>query len=211
MEARLLQGIDRIEPPVWDRLVPGDDPFVRHAFLGLMEGSGSATTKSGWQPLHLLLEEGGRPVGAVPLYAKSHSWGEYVFDHAWADAYERSGGKYYPKLQAAVPFTPVPGPRLLTGGDPAIGRALASALALTAKETGLSSLHVTFCTEEDAAALAGAGFLERRGIQYHWHNRGYGSFSDFLGELRSAKRKTIRKERELGAGGRGRDPDAERQ
>jgi predicted N-acyltransferase len=196
MDARLLQGIDGIDAAAWDGLVPGDDPFVRHAFLSLMETSGSATTRTGWQPLHLVLEEGGRPVGAAPLYAKSHSWGEYVFDHGWGDAYERSGGRYYPKLQVAVPFTPVPGPRLLAGGDPAVGRALAGALALTAKETGLSSLHVTFCSEEDAEMLAAAGFLLRRGIQYHWHNRGYGGFSDFLGELRSARRKTIRKERE---------------
>lgn len=196
MDARLLQGIQGIEAAAWDRLVPGDDPFVRHAFLDLMEKSGSAATRTGWQPLHLVLEEDGRPIGAVPLYAKSHSWGEYVFDHAWADAFERSGGSYYPKLQAAVPFTPVPGPRLLTGGDPAVAPALAAALALTVKETGLSSLHVTFCSEADAAALTGAGFLERQGIQYHWHNRGYRDFSDFLDGLKSAKRKTIRKERQ---------------
>ncbi len=208
MEARLLSGIDRIEAPVWDGLVPGDDPFVRHVSRA-DGGERLGHDRSGWQPLHLVLEEGGRPVGAVPLYAKSHSWGEYVFDHGWADAFERTGGRYYPKLQAAVPFTPVPGPRLLSGGDPAVGRALASALALTARETGLSSLHVTFCSEEDAAALAGAGFRAPR-HPVPLAQSGLRQLSDFLGELRSAKRKTIRKERELGAGGRGRDPDAQR-
>lgn len=195
MRARLLAGIDEIEAPAWDALIPNDDPFVRHDYLALLERSGSAATATGWQPLHVLLEDEGRPVAAAPLFAKSHSWGEYVFDHGWADALHRAGGSYYPKLQCAVPFTPVPGPRLLAAGEPA-RRDLARVLAGLPEAYALSSLHVTFCKEEESRILAEAGFLERRGIQYHWHNRGYRDFQDFLDACRSQKRKMIRKERE---------------
>jgi predicted N-acyltransferase len=141
------------------------------------------------------VEDDGRAVGVVPLYAKSHSWGEYVFDHGWADAYERAGGRYYPKLQACVPFTPVPGRRLLAP-DVASRTALVEVLAATAAQLGVSSLHVTFCTEDEADLLAGAGFLVRRGIQYHWRNPGISDFSAFLDSLRSSKRKMVKKERE---------------
>jgi uncharacterized protein len=196
MQARLLNGIDEIGADDWDRLVPGEDPFVRHGYLSLAERSGSATAKTGWQPLHMLLEEGDRLLGAVPLYAKSHSWGEYVFDHGWADALERAGGSYYPKLQAAVPFTPVPGPRLLTGTEPRHREKLAEVMAGLPQRMGLSSLHVTFCSEEEVRILEAAGLLVRQGVQYHWHNRGYRDFSDFLDNLRSAKKKMVRKERE---------------
>jgi hypothetical protein len=131
------------------------------------------------------------------MYVKGHSQGEYIFDHGWADAYERAGGQYYPKLQVAVPFTPVPGPRLLThGSNPDVREALIGALRSVAEQSQLSSLHVTFCTEEEAAALREAGFLHRIGLQYHFDNPGYGSFDDFLSALSSRKRKSIRKERE---------------
>ena len=194
MDARLVEGIGRIDPTVWDALVPSGDPFVRHAFLELLETSGSATPRTGWQPLHVVVEDAGRPVAAAPLYAKSHSWGEYVFDHGWAEALERAGGRYYPKLQVAVPFTPVPGPRLLAAEDDARD-VLARTLVDLPERLGLSSLHVTFCREAEAHALVRAGCLLRRGIQYHWHNRGYRDFQDFLDVLKSAKRKMIRKER----------------
>jgi hypothetical protein len=197
MEARLVEGVGRIAPGDWDALVPGDDPFVRHGFLALLEASGSACTRTGWQPLHVVIEDGGRPVAATPVYAKGHSWGEYVFDHGWADAYQRAGGRYYPKLQAAVPFTPVPGPRLLTrDAAPAAATALVETLAGLPEQLGLSSLHVTFCREAEARRLEAAGFLLRQGVQYHWHNRGYRDFADFLDALKSAKRKMVRKERE---------------
>ena len=193
MELRHHNGIEEIDALAWDRLGPAGNPFVGHEFLSAMEESGSATTETGWQPLHVTLHDGGRAVAAAPLYGKSHSYGEYVFDHGWADGYRRAGGRYYPKLQVAVPFTPVPGPRLL--GAPAYRGALAEALVETTRQFGVSSLHVTFCGEAEAAALERAGCLRRRGIQYHWSNRGYGSFDDFLDTLRSAKRKMIRRER----------------
>ncbi|MDF1586879.1 GNAT family N-acetyltransferase [Marinimicrococcus flavescens] len=198
MRLRLLEGIETVEAAAWDALVPADDPFVRHAFLSLLERSGSAAPRTGWQPLHALLEDAsGRALAAAPLYAKSHSWGEYVFDHGWAEAYERAGGSYYPKLQLAVPFTPVPGPRLLARGAPApVVDGLVEGLLEIARKTRVSSLHVTFCGRDEAALLASHGFLERRGVQYHWHNRGYRDFQDFLDALRSSKKKMIRKERE---------------
>lgn len=188
-----LRGIDGIAPADWDALVGADNPFVEHRFLAALEESGSATMRTGWQPLHVILRNGAGLLGAVPLYAKSHSYGEYVFDHGWADAYERAGGRYYPKLQAAVPFTPVPGPRLLGPVDQ--HAALAGALVEATQRYGVSSTHVTFCTAAEARALGEAGWLVRRGIQFHWHNQGYRDFDDFLDSLKSAKRKMIRRER----------------
>ncbi len=180
----------------WEALAPPGDPFLSAAYLGAMEASGSAATETGWQPLHLAVEDdGGTLAAAAPLYVKSHSWGEYVFDHAWADAYRRAGGRYYPKLQCAVPFTPVPGRRLLARDEDA-RETLAVALRETASRMPVSSLHVTFCAEAEALLLARYGFLVRRGVQYHWDNRGYGSFADFTDNLRSAKKKMVRKERE---------------
>lgn len=193
MELRHHDGIGEIAAADWDALLPAGNPFVGHGFLAAMEESGSATGETGWQPLHVTLGEGGRTVAAVPLYAKSHSYGEYVFDHGWADGYRRAGGRYYPKLQVAVPFTPVPGPRLL--GDPAHRDTLARVLVESTRQFDVSSLHVTFCGEDEAEALVRAGCLRRQGIQYHWANRGYASFDDFLDTLRSAKRKMIRRER----------------
>jgi predicted N-acyltransferase len=193
--ARTLDGIAGIDAADWDRLAGTDNPFLSWKFLHALEASGSTTGKTGWRPCHLVVEEDGRPVAAAPLYLKSHSYGEYVFDHGWAEGYRRAGGSYYPKLQAAVPFTPVPGPRLLAESEAARAALIAGLKALTGR-LGLSSLHVTFCPGEEAASLRAAGFLERRGIQYHWRNEGYGTFEDWLGRLKSAKRKMVRKERE---------------
>ena len=182
----------------WDACAGDDNPFLCHAFLEALEASGSATRESGWQPQHLALEdEGGRLVGAVPLYLKSHSYGEYVFDWGWASAYERAGGRYYPKLQCSVPFTPVTGPRLLLRPDahPTAADGLIAAMIELARRHKVSSLHVTFPTEAEWARLGAAGFLQRVGQQFHWQNDGYGSFDDFLAALNSRKRKQIRRER----------------
>lgn len=176
------------------------NPFLSHAFLASLEESGSATAKSGWLGQHLTLEDSqGRILAAAPCYLKSHSQGEYVFDHAWADAYERAGGRYYPKLQCSVPFTPVTGPRLLVGDqvEPLAARqALAGGLKALTERHGLSSCHVTFASEADIEALREADFLHRTDQQFHFHNEGYTSFDAFLGNLASRKRKNIRKERE---------------
>jgi hypothetical protein len=197
LQVKLVQGIGQIDAQLWDACVGPDQPFLSHAFLSALEDSGSASQRTGWLPLHLLVESGDEPIGCAPMYLKSHSYGEYVFDWGWANAYERAGGRYYPKLQVAVPFTPVPGPRLLVRpelGAPARGM-LAHALVGAAEQLNVSSLHVTFCREDEWDALGNAGLLKREGVQYHWHNRGYGTFDDFLGTLKSSKRKTIRKER----------------
>jgi predicted N-acyltransferase len=197
LEVKLVQGIAGFDPASWDACVGADQPCLSHAFLLALEESGSACRETGWLPVHLALEAGGRLLGCVPMYLKSHSYGEYVFDWGWANAYERAGGSYYPKLQVAVPFTPVPGPRLLTrpGGGDEVRGVLARGLIGAAEQLGVSSLHVTFCPEAERRCLAAAGLLERQGVQYHWRNRGYRSFDDFLGALKSSRRKTIRKER----------------
>lgn len=188
----------------WDACAGADNPFVSHAFLSALEDSRSACAASGWAPQHLALRDGGgRLLACAPLYLKSHSYGEYVFDWSWARAYEQAGGRYYPKLQGAVPFTPVTGPRLLVAPGPeaeSLHRALAGGMIQLARRHGVSSLHVTFPTEAEAEALSGLGFLPRIGTQYHWRNQGYGSFEDFLGTLASRKRKAIRKERERANG-----------
>jgi predicted N-acyltransferase len=197
--AKLASSIASVAAEEWDACAGAENPFVSHAFLKALEDSGSVGEGTGWRPLHLLLEDaGGRLIGAMPLYLKSHSWGEYVFDQSWADAWERAGGRYYPKLQASVPFTPVPGPRLLVrpGADAGSRRALlAKALAAAATQLEVSSAHVTFAQAEDIAALSAAGYLLRKGVQFHWQNQGYRSFEEFLANLSSRKRKTIRKER----------------
>lgn len=195
---KVLTGIGQADPRQWDACAGPDNPFLSHAFLLALEESGSATRRTGWQPSHLAaLDATGRIVGAVPMYLKSHSYGEYVFDHSWAHAYERAGGSYYPKLQVAVPFTPVPGPRLLVApeGGAVIYAALIQAMEEVARRYDVSSVHVTFPTERDWTRLGEAGWLQRTGVQYHWENRGYASFDDFLGTLKSGKRKSIRKER----------------
>jgi len=177
---------------------PAYNPFVSHAFFAALEQSGSASPRTGWGPRHLVAKRGADIVGLVPCYLKSHSRGEYVFDHGWADAYERAGGSYYPKLQASVPFTPATGPRLLvrSGGDPLTVRsALAQGLMALCNATTASSVHVTFTREDESKLLAEHGFLQRTDQQFHWHNAGYGSFEDFLAELSSRHRKAIRRER----------------
>ena len=201
-----LKTINRIEEvgrEAWDRCAGTDNPFVSYDFLHALEASGSVGDRSGWHPQHLVVEQEtsagpGGIVGVVPAYLKAHSYGEYVFDHGWADAYERAGGQYYPKLQISVPFTPATGPRLLTapGQDAdAVRRLLLGALTQVAEKLELSGAHITFMTEDEATAAAEAGFLIRHGMQFHWHNHGYQSFDDFLAALSSRKRKAIRKER----------------
>ncbi|GEO38822.1 hypothetical protein GGE65_003830 [Skermanella aerolata] len=195
---KVMPGIGAIDAAAWDACAGEENPFLSHAFLKALEDSGSCRAATGWQPQHLALEApDGSIIGTVPLYLKSHSSGEYVFDHAWANAYERAGGSYYPKLQAAVPFTPVTGPRLLLHPSAPEGaaQALIAALEQLALRHQVSSVHVTFPTEADWETLGEAGWLQRIGQQYHWENRGYGSFDDFLGDLNSRKRKSIRKER----------------
>jgi len=175
------------------------NPFISHAFLNALETSGSATARTGWQPQHLVAEiPEGQVLGVLPCYLKSHSRGEYVFDHGWADAYERAGGRYYPKLQVCVPFTPVPGRRLLAapGADAeTIQAALASGLVELCRLRDASSVHVTFATQAEWRLLGQHGFLRRTDQQYHWFNASYGSFEDFLGALTARKRKFIRRER----------------
>jgi uncharacterized protein len=176
----------------------GYNPFVSHEFFSALEASGSACARTGWGPRHLLARLDGAIAGIVPCYLKSHSQGEYVFDRGWADAYERAGGRYYPKLQASVPFTPAAGPRLLIrGGVDAdrIGDALARGLVTLCGATNASSAHVTFARETESKFLAGHGFLQRNDQQFHWHNQGYRSFEDFLATLNSRHRKAIRRER----------------
>ena len=195
---KVLGSIVSVDAASWDRCAGTENPFLSHAFLSALEESGSATQKNGWMPQHLALFDGaGVMIGAVPLYLKSHSYGEYVFDHSWAHAYEQAGGNYYPKLQACVPFTPVPGPRLLVAPDaPAHTKdILAQGMVELARQAGVSSLHVTFPDKDDSQFLGESEFLKRVGVQFHWENQGYSSFEDFLGSLASRKRKQIRKER----------------
>jgi predicted N-acyltransferase len=198
-----LAGLDTLAPPA----SPNDscaglerpyNPFVSHAFFSAVEASGSACARTGWGPRHLLARRDGAVAGIVPCYLKSHSQGEYVFDRGWADAYERAGGRYYPKLQASVPFTPATGPRLLIrdGVDKdEIGSALASGLVALCEATKASSAHVTFAREAEWKLLAKHGFLQRTDQQFHWHNQGYRHFDDFLATLNSRHRKAIKRER----------------
>ncbi|MBW6505367.1 MAG: GNAT family N-acetyltransferase [Rhodobacteraceae bacterium] len=204
-EAKILLSISEISEFDWNTCACPEsavggrphDPFTTYRFLALLESSGSVGTGTGWQPRPLILRDEGQTLAVAPLYVKSHSQGEYIFDHGWAEALERAGGHYYPKLQVAVPFTPVTGRRLLTKtGHEAAGRAgLLEALRLLAGNSGLSSAHVTFCTGPEADAGANAGYLRRLTTQYHWSNRGYGQYSDFLDDLASRKRKALRRER----------------
>lgn len=200
---RVATSIAEVDAAAWDACANPDascfNPFVSHAFLKALEDAGTVGRRPGWLPLHLLLDgPDGALAGAMPCYLKSHSRGEYIFDWAWADAYERAGGSYYPKLQCAIPFTPVPGRRLLVpaGPDREIReRTLAVAAITLAQRLGVSSLHITFATEGEWQRLPELGFLQRTDQQFHWHNAGYGSFDDFLASLASRKRKAIRKER----------------
>jgi predicted N-acyltransferase len=201
-----VPSIGEIAPAEWDACAGAGNPFLRHAFLKALEDSGSVGRKTGWQPLYPTIRDGGGALlAAAPMYVKSHSQGEYVFDHGWAQAYERAGGQYYPKLQVAVPFTPVPGPRLLVrpGADAVNVRStLARGLVEVARRLNLSSLHITFVNEDDRSCLEQHGMMMRLGCQYHWRNQDYRTFDDFLDDLSSRKRKMIRRERrEAIAGG----------
>ena len=200
IHARVLEDLSRVAAADWNRLA-GGNPMLSHEFFHALHQSGCASTKSGWQPQFLTLWEEAAPPGArapqrlraaMPLYLKSHSYGEYVFDWAWAEAYQRHGLAYYPKLLAAIPFSPVSGPRLLAAADADRTALVRAALAL-ARDT--SSLHVLFPQPAEAALLQAAGMLLRSGVQFHWTNQGFGSFDEFLAQLSRDKRKKIRQER----------------
>ena len=209
---KVVNAIGEVPAEAWDACAnpqpPGSssaaseldyNPFISHDFLSSLELSGSVRNRAGWQPMHLVAEDGSTIVGVVPCYAKSHSQGEYVFDHGWAEAYERAGGDYYPKLQVAVPFTPAQGRRLLVRpgeNADAVRNALANSLADICKRSNASSVHVTFLPEEEWRMLGSRNYLQRTHRQFHWKNEGYDSFDTFLAALSSRKRKTIRRERE---------------
>ncbi|WP_406735614.1 GNAT family N-acetyltransferase [Thioclava sp. GXIMD4215] len=205
IELELAEGVSAIDPALWDSCACPEtrdggrayDPFTTHRFLSALEASGSVGRGTGWDPRPIVARAGGSVLGVAPLYVKSHSQGEYVFDHGWADAFERAGGQYYPKLQCAVPFTPCTGRRLLTAPDHAeTGRAaLLAGMAQVAENNGLSSVHMTFCLEDEADLAEGAGYLHRHGQQFHFYNQGYADFDAFLAQLSSRKRKALKKER----------------
>lgn len=195
---RAVERAGEIAAAAWDACAGPDNPTLRHAFFVALEASGSASAEAGWLPYHLALEDGGgRLAGLLPLYLKSHSFGEYVFDQGWAEAYERAGGRYYPKLQAGVPFTPVPGQRLLVrpGAPEGAAAALIAGAQALSERLGVSSLHIVFPSEGEWRALGEAGFLQRTGVQFHWRNADYRNFADFLDALTSRKRKQIKRER----------------
>ena len=199
--ARIASGVASFDAADWDRCAGQSDPFLTHDFLSILENSGSATAETGWRPLPICIDgTDGRPAAVMPAYLKSHSLGEYVFDHGWADAFERAGGHYYPKLQIAVPFTPVPGRRLLAR-EASLAPALIAAAAQLVESNGLSSAHATFILPGEAALFRRAGWLIRADSQFHWLNEGFASFEDFLATLSSRKRKAIRKERARAARG----------
>ncbi|MEO6394544.1 MAG: GNAT family N-acetyltransferase [Devosia sp.] len=202
LTAKFHASADEIGADTWNGLVPStagrpDNPFLAHAFFSALEQSGSASRRTGWQPRHLVLSDNwGAAVGLMPLYEKKHSQGEYVFDHGWAEAFQGAGGRYYPKLQAAVPFTPVTAPKLLArDNNPAAEKALLDAAAEFARRGDFSSLHATFVPEAEAALAGNAGWLVRTDTQYHWHNQGFGSFEAYLETMSSRHRKVTRRER----------------
>jgi predicted N-acyltransferase len=208
LRVRVIAAMSEIAAADWDRCAAGADasggpnPFTRHAFLAALEASKSATARTGWQPQHLVAEsKDGDIIGVAPCYLKSHSRGEYVFDAGWADAYERAGGSYYPKLQVSVPFTPATGRRLLAAPGPHAATAemaLAQGLVELAKLRDASSVHVTFMTQPEWDFLGSRGFLKRNDQQFHWENGGFSTFDDFLAALASRKRKAIKRERREG-------------
>jgi len=198
IQARFHDRLDEIPAAAWNALLPDDNPFLDHAFLAGLERHGCIDARTGWQPHHLGLYDGRRLVAAAPLYLKGNSHGEFVFDWSWAAAYARHGLAYYPKLLCAVPYSPVAGPRLLAGREPgadALRRQLVAAIRAEGERLGLSSAHLNFAADADADAFAGAGWLPRFDWQFHWHNRGWRDFDDFLAALSHKKRKNIRQER----------------
>ncbi len=195
VDVHIGTGVASFDAAQWDACAGSANPFVGHAFLSALEESGSAMVKTGWQPVPLSIgARGGAPDAVLPAYLKRHSQGEYVFDHSWAEAWENAGGRYYPKLLIAVPFSPVPGPRVLCR-DPVSARALIAAAETVVDNNRLSSAHATFIAPDQLPLFDAAGWLIREGIQFHWQNDGYATFDDFLGALASRKRKAIRKER----------------
>ncbi len=202
-EMRLIQSMTDLPAQDWDACANPDperfNPFLAHDFLRALEESGSASADEGWAPCHLVHDSGGTVEGVMPLYLKGHSYGEYVFDHGWANAYSRAGGRYYPKLQCAVPFTPATGPRLLARPGPGQSearKALVAGAIAAAKKLQVSSLHITFPHKEDWDLMGEMNLLQRTDQQFHWENRDYDSFDGFLADLASRKRKNLRKERE---------------
>ncbi len=200
LTATITESAEAVPAATWNGLVAATDPhrnpFLNHAFFAALEQSGSATRRTGWTPRHVVLRDGASVVGLLPMYEKTHSQGEYVFDHGWANAFEQAGGSYYPKLQCSVPFTPVTAPKLLTASpDKAIRRALLTAAEHYAAGRGISSVHATFVPEADAALAAEAGWLLRTDTQYHWHNAGFASFDEYLEPMSSRHRKVTRRER----------------
>jgi uncharacterized protein len=202
VRAEVVPRMAEVAADAWDRCANPDpatfNPFITHGFLKALEDAGCVGGRSGWSPQHILLNAGGELIGCAPCYLKSHSQGEYVFDHSWAEAYANAGGRYYPKLQIAVPFTPVPGRRLLVRGEAeADGNEVLLAAAATelAKRCHASGVHITFLDEGACCRLGELGFLARNDQQFHWRNAGYASFEDFLSSLASRKRKAVRKER----------------
>ncbi|MDJ0877114.1 MAG: GNAT family N-acetyltransferase [Halieaceae bacterium] len=198
IEAHFLPSLTQVDRDSWNSVTGTDYPFLRHEFLLALENSGCTDADSGWQPYHVVLYRGDKLIALMPMYLKSHSYGEYVFDWSWADAYRRHGRQYYPKLLTAIPFTPATGPRLCVaaGENPAQCRsALLAAAQQFADQQDLSSWHVLFPEDEEAATLEGQGMSLRRGSQFHWFNQGYGSFDDFLGTFNSRKRKSLKRER----------------
>ncbi len=198
LELRFYTSIKEVDQSAWNGLFGTDHPFTRYEFLLALEEGGSTTTESGWQPSHAMLFRGELGVAAIPLFIKSHSYGEYVFDWSWADAYQRHGESYYPKLVCAIPFTPATGPRLaILPGEPEaeITKLVVAGLTRFCQERGLSSLHILFPMKDAAATLETTGLMQRTGSQFHWFNRDYGSFDDFLAGFNSRKRKSLRRER----------------
>jgi predicted N-acyltransferase len=198
MQVDFHHSIDEISQCEWDGLVIDDNPFLKHAFHAALEHHDCVGKKFGWVPSHLVVRERGRIVGLSPLYIKSNSYGEFVFDHAWADAYQRSGLRYYPKLVSSIPYTPAYGERLLVAAEAdasEVRKLMISATREMALESGFSSIHWLFTTREEGTLLSAMGMMERLGVQFHWHNRGYESFEHFLSQLTAKRRKNIRQER----------------
>ncbi|MEJ2554209.1 MAG: GNAT family N-acetyltransferase [Gammaproteobacteria bacterium] len=198
MRITSLSCIDEVSQESWNALTSLSNPFIRHEFLCSLEHAGCVVPETGWAPCHLVATEGNRLLGALPLYLKHHSWGEFVFDFAWAEAYERSSKAYYPKIINAVPYTPATGPRFLVGSSPDAARvkqALLEAARELVVERKASSLHCLFTTTDDSEFLASHDFLLRLGCQYHWQNQNYGDFDDFLGDFTADKRKKVKRER----------------